>query len=161
MRTMRVTRSLLVVSALLLGSCGTEDKSGACTGTMNGAYFQIRFANYQETGIDVRINGRFIGKISSAEKDVNNPDLIHPGVKTLGEFPVCDKMVIDARGAQIGSTRLCSTPTFLTSACSGGGNDFCWENFFLEPASGCDSGNCLPFDLGQPECPCADAFIRC
>ena len=163
MSAMRVTRLLFAICAFsLLSSCGAEDESGACSGTMNGAYFQLRIGNYQETGIDVRINGRFIGKVAAGEKDISNPSLIHPGVKTLGEFPVCDKMVIDARGSGIASTKLCSTPQFLTSACSGPPNyDFCWKNFYLEPSSGCDSGNCVPFDIGMPECPCANAFIQC
>ena len=100
MSDMRVGATLLACAAAgYILSCGAEDKSGACTGTMNGAYFRLEIGNYLiDTGIDVRINGRFIGKVGKGKPDLDTT-LIDAAVKRLGEFPVCDKMVIDARGS--------------------------------------------------------------
>jgi hypothetical protein len=162
--------SVACVAALLLGSCGAEDKSGACSGTMNGAYFRLEIGNFLlETGIDVRVNGRFIGKISKAQEDLNAPGQVQGSVKRLGEFPVCDKMVIDARGSSGTYTqRLCSKPAILSPACSEvgvQGKDFCWFGFDVVPSLPCTE--CQPYVYAEPTCPCyigtnpGDAWEKC
>jgi hypothetical protein len=154
MARMRVGALLLAcAAAAFVGSCGAEDKSGACTGTMNGAYFRLEIGNYlTDTSIDVRINGRFIGKVGKGQ---NNPNdgRIDATVKKLGEFPVCDKMVIDARGSSgTYSQKICSKPAYLSPGCSGGGLDFCWETLSLVPQLPCSE--CNVFAPAQPTCPC-------
>lgn len=155
MTSMRVGATLLAGAfAVFFSSCGAEDKSGACTGTMNGAYFRLEIGNYLvDTGIDVRINGRFIGKVGRGEVDPNT-NLFVASVKRLGEFPVCDKMVIDARGSSGTYTqKLCSKPAFLSPACSGGADyDFCWETLSIVPSLPCD--DCEFFQAASPTCPC-------
>lgn len=161
--------SLACIAAIVLGSCGAEDKSGACSGTMNGAYFRLELANYLvDTGIDVRINGRFIGKVSRASINPND-QTIDGKVKRLGEFPVCDKMVIDARGSSGTYTqKLCSKPAILSPSCSAPGDpnsDFCWFTVGVVPSLPCD--DCNPFPAAQPSCPCyigtnpGDAWEKC
>ena len=145
---------LACATAAFAGSCGAEDKSGACTGTMNGAYFRLEIANYLvDTGVDVRINGRFIGTVGRASVAPGGTD-IEGRVKRLGEFPVCDKMVIDARGSSgTYTSKLCSKPAFLSPQCSGGPDyDFCWETLRIVPSSPCQE--CLPFAAAAPSCPC-------
>lgn len=146
-----------VLTSLLVGSCGSEDKSGACTGEMNGAYFRLEIGNYLvDAGIDVRINGRFIGSVGRGKIQPGTQDQIEATVKRLGEFPVCDKMVVDARGNNgTYSQKICSRPAFLSPACSGGANDFCWVTLSLVPGEPCD--NCVFFPNAQPPCPCGYA----
>lgn len=155
MGDMRVGATLLACAAAgYILSCGAEDKSGACTGTMNGAYFRLEIGNFlEDTGIDVRINGRFVGKVGKARRDPND-GLIEGTVKRLGEFPVCDKMVIDARGSSgTYSQKICSKPQFLSPSCSGGPDyDFCWETLSLVPQLPCDE--CKAFTPAAPMCPC-------
>lgn len=142
--------------SLFAGSCGGEDKSGACTGTMNGAYFRLEFANYlTDTSIDVRINGRFIGTVGKGDP-VTGSTQIAAEVRRLGEFPVCDKLVIDAKGNDgTYSNKLCSTPAFLSATCSGGeAYDFCYETIRLIPSEPCEADTCQPFTPGSPACPC-------
>lgn len=156
---MRVGATLLACAAAgYMLSCGAEDKSGACTGTMNGAYFRLEIGNYLiDTGIDVRINGRFIGKVGKGKPDLDST-FIDATVKRLGEFPVCDKMVIDARGSSGTYTqRLCSKPAFLSPTCSGDENnanglDFCWFTVSIVPALPCN--DCNFFQAASPPCPC-------
>lgn len=148
---------LACATALLAGSCGAEDESGACTGTMNGAYFRLEIANFIiDSSIDVRVNGRFIGTVTRAENQPGS-SLIEGKVKRLGEFPVCDKMVIDARGNNGGyTTKICSKPAYLSPQCSGGDNNFCWETLSIVPSIPCDQ--CVPFQPAQPSCPCPYGF---
>lgn len=154
MYDMRVGATLLATAvAGYLLSCGAEDKSGACTGTMNGAYFRLEIGNFlQETGIDVRINGRFIGKVGRGQRDPNT-NLLTMTAKKLGEFPVCDKMVIDARGSSGTYTqKICSKPAILSPQCSLD-VDFCWESLVVTP-----SNPCVECDFSEPpaspQCPC-------
>jgi len=168
MVNMRVGATLLACAAAgYILSCGAEDKSGACTGTMNGAYFRLEIGNYLiDTGIDVRINGRFIGKVGKGTVDPNT-QLLVASVKRLGEFPVCDKMVIDARGSSGTYTqKICSKPQFLSPSCSGGPDyDFCWETISIVPDLPCD--DCEFFVQASPTCPCgigadpANSWERC
>ena len=146
--------------SVLAGSCGAEDKSGACTGTMNGAYFRLEFANYlTDTKVDVRINGRFIGSVGKGETVLGSQQ-IAPAIRRLGEFPVCDKLTIDAEGQDGGySNKLCSTPAFLSASCSGNSYDFCYETIRLIPTEPCEADTCQPFTPGSPACPCPIADV--
>src|SRR5688500_15749542 len=121
-------------ASAFVGSCGAEDKSGACTGQMNGAYFRLEIGNYLDnTSLDVRINGRFIGNVGKATHPPTNPQAIEAKVKRLGEFPVCDKMEIDAKGSGGTSTnRICSRPRILAPECSEQ-SDFCWLSLVISP----------------------------
>lgn len=149
---------LACAAAAVVGSCGAEDKSGACTGTMNGAYFRLEIGNFLvDTSIDVRVNGRFIGKVGKGQLNLDNGK-VDGTIRKLGEFPVCDKMVIDARGNNgTYSQKICSKPAYLSPTCSGNENnanglDFCWETLSLVPQIPCT--DCNPFTPAAPSCPC-------
>jgi hypothetical protein len=161
MRLARFGPLLLACAASgFVGSCGAEDKSGACTGQMNGAYFRLEFGNFLDnTSLDIRINGRFIGNVGKASHPPTDPQMIEGKVKRLGEFPVCDKMEIDAKGSGgTSTTRVCSRPRILSPECSTQA-DFCWKTFVVEPSTPC--AECLPFSPAAPQCPCIDDWEPC
>ena len=81
------------VILVALGSCAQEDESGACSGTMDGRYFRLQMFNLDKLKVlEVRVNGRFIGSVPKASEGGSW------GEKSLGIFPVCDKIVIINEG---------------------------------------------------------------
>lgn len=162
---MRTIRALtFCAAAVLLSSCGEEDKSGACPGTMDGTYYRLRILNTTESGLDVRINGRFIGKVPGGTRSANG---LVAGDARLGEFPICDGAVLDAKGGEgIESTRICTNATLLSPQCVNARVDYCW--FSMVVIDGDElPGDLLPPADVDPVCftdashPCAAGFQQC
>ncbi len=149
---------LAATAAVVLFSCA-EDEIGACDGFMNGSYFRIRFVNYfAEGSADIRLNGRFIGKVDAAEMS-DSGNQLRPSYVTLGEFPVCDAWELDAKGNGFGTNRLCSDGEDTSPACST--PDFCWFDYVLAPDPD-DPHYGFPLEVmfvdtraaATPQCPC-------
>lgn len=161
-------RSLLALIAVgfLLNSCGIDDESGACSGVMDGTYYRLRLLNLTPTSQDVRINGRFVGKVRAATRGAGG-ELI-PGDGQLGEFPSCDKAVIDARGEGTSSTKVCSNGTLLSAACKTSKVDYCWWEFLILEGPDVPGDAVFP-PVNTPECepvaqsgdPCEGAWLQC
>lgn len=115
-------------AVLLLAGCG-ELGNGACEGEMNGLYFQLRIENFTDETFETFLNGRPIGEVGPYE-GLNGANQTVPGFTELGEFPVCDGHIIDAKGTNNSEVdqRFCSEQPFL--AC-GGSPDFCFEPFII------------------------------
>ena len=160
--------SLLALLAIgfLLNSCGVDDESGACSGVMDGSYYRLRLLNLTEVSQDVRINGRFIGKVRAATRGAGG-ELI-PGDGQLGEFPSCDKAVIDAKGEGTFSTKVCSNAQLLSSACATSKPEYCWWEFLVLETDQIPPDAVFP-PVNTPECepsaqtgdPCEGAWLTC
>ena len=122
----------LIAGAALLVSCGLEDESGACPGFMDGSYFRLQVIN---TGLDageVRVNGRFIGRVPGAESLDNADTERRYGTKSLGIFPMCERMAIETSGGRnAGSTKVCMTSVMFSPECRAHrqSQDYCWLSF--------------------------------
>lgn len=112
----------------LLTGCG-EPGNGACLGEMNGLYFQLRMENFTDNQYEVFLNGRPVGEIGSYQ-GLNAAGETVPGFGELGEFPVCDGHILDAKGTESSELdqKFCSTAASLQ--CSGQ-PDFCFEAFAI------------------------------
>lgn len=156
----------LFAAGILLNSCGIDDESGACAGAMDGTYYRLRLLNLTEKTQEVRINGRFIGKVSGSTRGAGG-ELI-PGDGQLGEFPSCDKAVIDARGEGTFSTKVCSNGKLLTNECRQSKVDYCWWEFLITDTGEIPTDAVFP-PVNTPECepvaqtgdPCEGAWLQC
>lgn len=156
----------LIGVGFLLNSCGIDDESGACSGVMDGTYYRLRLLNLTPVAQDVRINGRFVGKVRAATFGANGE--VIPGDGQLGEFPSCDKAVIDARGEGTFSTKVCSNGQLLSAACRTSKVDYCWWEFLILDGPEVPSSVIFP-PANTPECdssaqtgdPCEGSWLQC
>ncbi len=162
--------SALAVLALglVLAACNSES-SGACTGNEDGTYFQLQlYSVIPSQQLEARLNGRFIGNVPAPQTD-GMGNIIAAGESRLGEFPVCDKNALDARGGgNQGSSfteYLCSTPQAISAACAAAKPDYCWDSFFFLPANspgpGQPGGPAIPGDFQSPQCYLAPGNMNC
>jgi hypothetical protein len=136
---------------------------------MNGHYLRLALYNYTGVSYLVFMNDRPVGDVDPY-KGLNSRNETVPGGLDMGEYPICNKHVLDARGEENSELdqKFCSTDELL--ACSNAGMpDYCEMGFLIcdqiDPQDGCITEGDGPVNFVPPPktdiCLCQGGWEKC